>query len=363
MRTSILLAALTLVSVAAAQPCPAPADTFWRRDAMPANPPPTPVGFSVVSGLCEGEAAGVVFELPPGMPPQQLTQVVCPFGAAGGTNGLIALMNVEVFDGVSFAGGLPQMGTQVFDLNAQASTDMQVTSTGFNTLDVTAFNITVGQDPMNPRFVVAFRVSLNLNGSCSAGYSANPFTDNAQAVFFCNPTTTPQATSLIDITGQGWRDAATATVSGVPLCPFFYAGVWAIRCCTRDAAPPSPFQVVPVSPLPATAPTSIVLQLAGPGLQAVPYIAGVSLATTPPIPTPYGNIPLAYDPLLLLSLDPLYSGIFVNFTGTFDATGNAFAIINLPAGVANVVVYAAWVGLPPGGGPWAISDPLTIPIQ
>jgi len=367
MRTtlSVLLVAL-LATVTFAQPCPDPNDVFWQRDTLPTNPTGLQT-FSIIPGLCEGEAAAIVFELPVGMPPQQITQVVCPFGSAGGGQGALAYVNVEVYDGVSFSGAIANMGTQVFDLNTQTGNDLQVTSSAFNTFDTTQFNIVVGNDPVNRRFAIAFRMNLNPNGNCTTGYFSTFFTDNTVGGgLFCNPATTPPMTSLMDIIGQGWRDAALATVTFIPLCPLYYAGIWGIRCCSRNAAPPNPFQILPTLGVPATSPGTTVLQLMGPGLQGVPYQFALSWANTPPIQTPSGNIPLTYDALVVASLDPAFSPYFVNFTGNIGSNETATVLINVPPGLAGMglTAYGAWIGFlptPPGG--FAISDNILLPIQ
>ncbi len=239
---ALVLASLPVAAVA--QGCAAAGQTFWKRDALP-DVPQGLTNVSVIPGLCEGESAGVVFELPAGMPPQRITQVVAPWGAALGVNGFQALLDVEVYDGVSFNGAIANMGQRVFSLSQQATANFQVASTGLNTLDTSTYGIVVGaQPPVGGvrRFAICFRVDVNLHpsGSCQSGWPANFFTDNSQNPTFpftCNPAITPQRTSLIEILGQGWRDAALATVSGLPLCPLYYSGVWAIRCCTEDAFP------------------------------------------------------------------------------------------------------------------------------
>lgn len=226
-----------------AQGCPGQG-TFWKRDTLPVSPTGL-TGVSVIQGLCEGESAGVVFEMPATMPVQRITQVVAPWGAALGVNGFQAALDVEVYDGVSFSGAVANMGTLVFSLSTSSTSNLQVQSHALNTLDTSTYNIIVGNAPPtgNPpvrRFAICFRVDLNLHptGSCATGYPANFFTDNAQAPSFtCNNVITPQRTSLIEIQGQGWRDAAQATVTGIPLCPFYYSGIWCIRACSEDAFP------------------------------------------------------------------------------------------------------------------------------
>jgi hypothetical protein len=179
------------------------------------------------------------------MPVQRITQVVAPWGAALGVGGFQALLDLEVYDGVSFSGAVVNMGTRVFSLSTQASANMQVATHGLNTLDTSTYNIIVGAaagtgTPPVRRFAVCFRCDVNFHptGSCAQGWPANFFTDNSQAPgLTCNPTVTPQRTSIMEIQGQGWRDAALATVSGFPLCPFYYSGIWCIRCCSEDAFP------------------------------------------------------------------------------------------------------------------------------
>lgn len=215
--------------------------TFWKRDNLPVVPGLTAVG--VVAGLCEGESAGVVFEMPANMPPQRLKEVVAPWGEGTlGIPGFVAQLDLEVYDGVSFTGGIPSMGTPVFQLSSTGSA-MQVQSHALNTLDVSGYDIIVGLAPPNGtppvrRFAVCFRVDINAHptGSCAGGYNANFFTD-AQTTF--GGCSSPVRTNLIEIQGQGWRDAALAQFTGLPLaiCPVAYNGNWCIRCCTEDAFP------------------------------------------------------------------------------------------------------------------------------
>jgi hypothetical protein len=372
---AVLLCCVALPA-AFGQACPNPAANFWKRDALPAVPSGL-TGVSVIQGLCEGESAGVVFNMPAGMGPQKIDYVTAPWGAAGGVNGFQAVLDLEVWDGVSFSGAVVNMGTRVFSLSQDAGSSMQVASHGLNGLDVSAFNIVVGNAaatgvPATKKFAICFRVDINLHptGSCASGWPANFFTDNASPPFGgCNAAITPQKTSIIEIAGQGWRDAALATVSGFPLCPFFYSGVWCIRACSTDAAPPNPFQITALTPLPAVDPGTVVLQLVGPGIVGYQYVAALSLATAPPIPTPYGDVPLAYDALMAFSLDPFQSaGYLIGFSGVLNpspvnaSTGVGTAIINLPAGLGSGSFYIGFIAFPFGNpnAPWAISDPFEV---
>ena len=218
---ALVVASLAMTAGASAQSCPGVGQTFWKNDTLP-DVPTGPISVSVIPGLCEGEGAATVFNLIPGSPLQKMTQVVVPFGSAGGASGATAAVNLQIFDGVTFSGpqNTPTLGPLVFDLSTATGSNLQVTSTALNAFDLSSFNVTVGASGLG-NFVVAFIMEINPNGSCATGFTSNFFTDNSQVGFFCNPVITPEKTSLMLIQGQGWTDGAKATVSGVSLCPFF----------------------------------------------------------------------------------------------------------------------------------------------
>jgi len=231
-----VLAAAVLASVVVAQTCPDPGNNFWKNDKLP-QVPIGPFPAAIIQGLCEGEALGAVFTLAPGDPPQKLTEVAVGFGHVTGAGGFNATANVEIYDGVTFPGGIPVLGPKIFDLNDAAAASMQVISHGINTLDIANFNVIVGAGVDN--FVVAFRSNINPNGSCAGGFPANYMTDYDGANPNC--VATPQR-NLIDIAGTGWRDASTATVQGFPICGGLfnaYNGDWMIRACSEDAGEPA----------------------------------------------------------------------------------------------------------------------------
>lgn len=247
MRIALSCAAIAAVALFAATTLPAQgctSGTFWKRDTLPVSPSGL-TGVSIIQGMCEGESAGVVFEMPANMSVQRITQVVAPWGAPLGVNGFQAALDVEVYDGVSFSGANVNMGTRVFSLSQASQSNLQVQSHALNSLDTSTYNIIVGAAPGTGtpavrRFAICFRCDVNLHpsGSCASGWPANFFTDNSQSPgFVCNNAITPQRTSIIEIQGQGWRDAALATVSGISLCPIYYSGIWCIRCCSEDAFP------------------------------------------------------------------------------------------------------------------------------
>lgn len=234
MRASLLVAGViagALCQLAPAQNCGSPTANFWKTDTLP-QVPSGAEQVSIIQGLCEGEAAGMAFYLSPGEPAQELTKVAIGFGAPFGAPGFTATANVEIYDGITWNGNIPTLGPKVFDLNDDFGTDLQLTSTGINEFDMSSTNTVVGG---SGAFVVAFRMNINLNGSCAGGYNASFITDGAGGA--CS---TVPMTSLIDIQGVGWRDARTATVGGFPLCPLFYNGNWIIRACTEDTAMGTP---------------------------------------------------------------------------------------------------------------------------
>jgi hypothetical protein len=345
---------------ASAQTCAG--QTFWKNDNLPDNPTGS-LSISVIPGLCEGEGIGTVFDLAPGSALQKITQVVCPFGSAGGASGAVAAVNVLIYDGVTFSGAAntPSLGPLVFDLAADTGNNMQVSSTALNVFDMTNFNVSVGASGLG-NYVVAFVMEININGNCDNGFTSNFFTDSSSPGFLCNPAITPPLTNLMLIQGQGWTDASKAMVQGFSLCPLFYAGNWAIRACSEDAGPVNPLQVaVQGSPV---APGGFVnLTFKAPGYQGVPYVAAASLGNTPGIPTQFGLIPLNNDFLMQLSFN--LPNVFFNFSGLVGPTGESPGIIFVPndPALSGLDFYVAFITAPPAPAPWGISDAAKISIQ
>jgi hypothetical protein len=225
-----VLAAAACAAPAAAQNCPSGTDLTFKNDNLPLVPV-GPIAASVIPGLCEGEAIGAVFTLPPGSPPQKLLQVSVGFGHGSGVGGFQALLNVEIYDGITWSSGIPTLGPKVYDLNADQQTDMQVFTHGLNLLDLSGEDVTVGNG--TNKYVVAFRMNFNPTGTCGTGHPANFMTDNSCALF-CACSSGSQK-NLVDLQGQAWRDVSTAMVSGFALCPLFINGNWLIRACTEEA--------------------------------------------------------------------------------------------------------------------------------
>ena len=85
------------------------------------------------------------------------------------------------------------------------------------------------------------------------------------------------------------------------------------------------------------------------------YLAASSFSSTG-IPIGTRTLPLGYDPLLLVSLfSP--APVFLNYSGTLDATGKGTALINLPnlQALVGVALHSAFVTLD-AGAPQGVKD-------
>jgi hypothetical protein len=220
-------------AVAAAQLCSGPNQIFLKNDNLPDVPGTATV--SVIPGLCEGEAMGCVFNVVG----QQFSNEVRVNSVSGAyinvanTSGIAAVVNLKIYDGISWVGTTPVLGPEVFDFESAAGANIQFTSSGINTVDLSNFDVRVSSG----KLVVGWFMELNTApGSCSTGYQTNFATDNIQNA--CAGSCSPVQKNLIFIQGQGWRDPMTATVSGFPLCSCFYAGNWIIRACVEPVGFP-----------------------------------------------------------------------------------------------------------------------------
>lgn len=228
-----LLLPLALVAFAAdlyAQGCTS-GQNFFKNDVLPSVPGSQAV--SVIQGLCEGEAIGCVFDVSSVAPVVKVRAAATGYIQAGGVNGTQALTNLRIYDGVTWSGGIPVLGPLVFDFGAATQGSIGVTSSSINTVDLSQYNIPISSG----KLVVTWWMDFNPIGQCATGYAANFATDYPSGAANCGVT----QKNLIFIQGQGWRDAATATVSGFPLCPLYYAGNWLIRACVEQAGPVTPF--------------------------------------------------------------------------------------------------------------------------
>lgn len=221
---------------AVAQVC-GPGQVLLKNDNLPAIPSfPTPV--SVIQGLCENEACGAVFDVAALGPQVRVHGASVGFVNVANANGIQAAVDLEFFDGITWSGSTPILGPSLFRWSTVTGSNLAVTSTGLNASpSLSPYNITASSG----KLVCAWWMVFNpMGGSCATGYPTNFATDNSSFQLFCSPLVTPPQKNLIYILGQGWRDPATATVSGVPLCPLFYSGNWLLRVCVEPIGCPVP---------------------------------------------------------------------------------------------------------------------------
>lgn len=235
------LLAATLVAALAhtaySQGCNTAGQIFLKNDNL-ADVPGTAT-VSIIQGLCEGEAMGCVFDVSNQTTFSSEVKINMVAGAyinAASANGIAAVVNLKIFDGIAWSGNIPTLGPQVFDFETDAGANIQFSSSGINTLDISNFNVTV----TSGQLVVIWEMLINTSsGSCSSGYNTNFATDNVQPA--CGAPCVPVRKNLIYIQGQGYRDPMTATVSGFPLCSCYYAGNWIIRACVSAVGYPQSY--------------------------------------------------------------------------------------------------------------------------
>ena len=215
---------LALVPSLQAQTCGG-GQTLMKNDVLPANPGQQTV--SVIPGLCEGEAAGCVFDVSGLGSAVKVNLAAIGFIDANGAGGQQAIVNLKIYDGISWAGGIPTLGTEVLDYAQLTGNLIGVQASAINTFDISQLNITISSG----KLVVTWWMDTNPNGSCAGGYPVNFATDYNTGPANCNV----HQKNLLYILGQGWRDASTATVQGFQLCPLYYAGNWLIRSCVQPA--------------------------------------------------------------------------------------------------------------------------------
>ncbi len=334
------LAVALLAGGVAAQAC-SPGDILLKNDQLAAIPGGTPP-VAILPGLCDGEAAMSVLTAPG---PVDVRKVSVMFGAQLGTNGVIAAVDVEIYDGATVNGqGLWTLGPRVFQLSSTGS-NLQIQTHAIN-----EFTLPAPVRCNSGKVVVGWRMVLNgASGSCSSGYTAN---------FCCDfGSTCTAGRNILDALGVGPVDPATYQGFGVPLCPIYFRGDWIIRACVT----PSISVNWTGSPTPGGA---VLLNLMAPGHAGEYYLTMLSLGTQPGLSTPWGHVPLNDDFVFRCTIDPgCWPSIFVNNTGTLNGNAQAttvFLIPNLPVlQNSNLAVNAAFLtSTVPGWLPFsAVSAP------
>ena len=114
---AVFTIALVLASggPARAQACPG-SSTLFKNDDLPQFPPGAAT-VSVILGLCEGEAAGCIFDVSALGSSATILKAAVGFANVAGATGIQAEANVVIHDGISWAGQVPVLGPAVFDFN------------------------------------------------------------------------------------------------------------------------------------------------------------------------------------------------------------------------------------------------------
>jgi hypothetical protein len=343
--TRLLLVVLVGTAPMIAQIC-GPGQTFLKNDILPQVPTVSPV--YVIQGLCEGEACGAVFDVTSVGSAVRINQASVGFFNLFNGNGVTAAVDLEFFDGVTFAGSVATLGPSLFRWSTATGLSLQVASSAVNTSpDLSQFNIIATSGKIVCAWWMDFTTSA---GSCAFGYSTNFSADTAG-------TCTPQK-NLLYIQNVGWRDPATLIVPlppfgfPGPMCPQYFQGNWIMRMCVEPAMPMAPPAVLSILG-PTTPPPGFVLtlQYSSPGDPGQAYICGVSLGTSPGIPwPPFGTVPLNDDFALQFLLPDIFeqpgapTNICAGFVGALNGSGLAFGNFVVPP-ASGLTVYFAFVTL------------------
>lgn len=292
---------------AVAQLCNA-GDTLLKNDIHPAVPSGATT-VAIVPGLCDNEAAMAVFTVQGRV---TVRKVSIMFGQAQGTNGVVAAVDVEIYDGATVnAQGRWTLGPLVYRLSNGGS-NLQISTHALNEHTLTTpVTITSG------KLVVGWRMLLNTAvGSCAFGYTSNFCTDFGPA---CTP-----GRNVLDALGHGPIDPATYMGFGLPLCPIYFRGDWMIRACvTPDVSVNWTGNATPGG--------AVALTLLAPSRPNDYYVTMLSMGTSPGTATPWGQLPLNNDFMLQCSLDPgCAPQIIINWAGRLNGNGQAFPVILIP---------------------------------
>lgn len=325
MRTKLLalLAAASVFSSLSAQTCGA-GDRLLKNDILPDNPS-GPYTIGIVRGLCDGEAAMSVFNAGG---PVKVKSVAIGYGHIFSTNGVNALVDVEIYDGATVAAnGRWTLGPLLFRLS-NGSSNLQIQSTGIN-----LFTLPIPVRVPSGRPVIGFRMLMNLaGGDCANGYDANFFTDAQNQ---CRG-----GINILDASGHGPVDPVTYTGFGVPLCPLFFRGSWVIRCCVEPeisvdwTGNPTPGGVISVTYIAPNHAGENYLALAGGSFRGGGFT------------TPFGPVPLDPDPLFFCFVTDCRS-MLIGGLGVIGGNDRAFGGMLIPnlASLRNsgLTLYLAFV--------------------
>ncbi len=216
---------LLSAGTASAQTC-GPNEVFLKNDTLP-DIPTGPLAVAVIRGLCEGEAMGAVFDVASVGTMVQLQNAAFGFFNVAGANGIQAIVNLKVHDGITWSGGIPTLGPEVFDWESATGSSIAATTHAINTLDVSGQNIVITSGKM----VVTWWMDFNPNGTCAGGYTSDFGTDDGSA-----PCSAVPQRNLLFVQGTGWRDPSTFAIGPIQLCPQYYNGNWIMRACVKNVS-------------------------------------------------------------------------------------------------------------------------------
>lgn len=168
--------------------------------------------------------------------------------------------------------------------------------------------------------VIGFRIIQHYSlGFClpGIGYPGNFLTDNLQGQFV--------GRNIWYDPAHGYIDPFVYLGYGQPLVPTYHVGNWVIRACVKPSS-----SGATVSWTGNSSPGSYVsLQFSAPGRAGDMYFALVSGSIVSGFPTPWGRVPLDFDPIFNCYLGGCRSTM-VNAIGSFDAQGQAVGGIKIP---------------------------------
>jgi hypothetical protein len=318
-----LLAAASVLASLSAQTCGA-GERLLKNDILPDNPTGQ-YTIGIVPGLCDGEAAMSVFNAGG---PCRVKTVAIGYGHRFGTNGVQALVDVEIYDGATVAAnGRWTLGPLLFRLS-NGSSNLQIQSTGIN-----LFTLPMPIRVPSGRPVIGFRMLMNFaGGDCQNGYDANFFCDAQNA---CR-----SGINVLDAIGHGPVDPATYPGFGVPLCPLYFRGSWVIRCCIEPEISvewqgnPTPGGVLSITYIAPNQAGRNYLALGGGSIMGGGFNS------------PFGRVPLDLDPLFLCFVTDCRS-MLVGGMGVIGANDRAFGGMLIPnlASLRNsgLTLYLAFV--------------------
>ncbi|PIE23851.1 MAG: hypothetical protein CSA62_05495 [Planctomycetota bacterium] len=300
---ALLFLALSIPSYA--QNCGA-GSQLLKNDQLPANPTSFQ-RIALVPGVCPGDAVMSILDAGA---PATIYSVSVGFAHKLAVGGARAIVDVEIYDGATpGAGGRYKLGPLLFTTKGSSS-NLQLASTGINNWKLpTPVKVSSG------KAVIGFRMVKNYSGgSCQLGFNANFFTDNATGRF--------PGKNILDDPKHGPIDPFIYTGFGLPLYPIYYKGNWVIRACIKKD--------VSVAWAGSATPGGFVsLTYNAPRQAGDQYFVLASGGISTGFPSPWGRVPLNFDPIFNCFLSGCRSTL-INPVGTFNAQGQAFGALRIP---------------------------------